>query len=160
MAKGKKRPRGRPRSKPSPGEAKKKRKQWTNESMLLAMQAVKDGVPLMRAAVTHGVPRSTLQDRIHGRVEHGTLPGRRCYLSSSEENELVDFIVEVADAGYGKTRKEITAIATREEESRREKRERTTHEEESRRERTTQEKEGRRKIPKSCGEGVKETNCS
>ena len=45
--------------------------------MLAAIEAVKNGAPLLRAAVTFGVPRTTLGDRIRRKVVHGT----RCALS-------------------------------------------------------------------------------
>jgi transposase-like protein len=33
---------------------------WTEEAMIAAMEAVKDGVSISRAAKEHGVPRTTL----------------------------------------------------------------------------------------------------
>ena len=53
---------------------KKKRKQWSNESMLAALEAAKKGLPARKAAKQYGVPRSTLQDRVRGRVVHGKNP--------------------------------------------------------------------------------------
>ncbi len=44
-----------------------------------------------RAALEFGVPRTTLKDRIAGRVVHGTNIGPRKYLSLEEEQELVNF---------------------------------------------------------------------
>ena len=70
--------------------------------MVAALEAVKLGEPILHAAWTHGVPRSTLQDRVHGKVTHGALPGPRPYLAPAEEKELSIFIVDVAKAGYGK----------------------------------------------------------
>ena len=45
----------------------KRRKQWTNIQMEKAMEAVMSGVGINRAAMEHGVPRTTLKDRISGR---------------------------------------------------------------------------------------------
>ena len=106
----------RPRSKPVPAvfqspRRPKKRRQWTDESIVAVLEAVKQGEPILRAAWTHGIPRSTLQDRVHGKVTHGAQPGPRPYLAPAEEKELAMFIVDVAKAGYGKTRKQIKAIA-------------------------------------------------
>jgi len=116
MPAAKKRKVGRPRSKSAPAVLQsprrpKKRRQWTDESMVAALEAVKQGEPILRAARTHGVPRTTLQDRVHGKVTHWARPGPRPYLAPAEEKELSMFIVEVAKAGYGKTRKQIKAIA-------------------------------------------------
>ena len=67
------------------------RKQWSEEQMLAAIEDVADGVPQNRAADLHGVPRTTLKDRVSGRVLHGTKPGPIPYLSSNEESELASF---------------------------------------------------------------------
>ena len=41
----------------------KKRKQWSNESMSKAIEAVRQvSSNILRDAVTHGIPRQTLQD--------------------------------------------------------------------------------------------------
>jgi transposase-like protein len=62
---------------------------WTEEAMIAAMEAVKDGVSISRAAKEHGVPRTTLQDRHLGKISHGTKPGPKPYLKKNEEKELV-----------------------------------------------------------------------
>ena len=61
----------------------------------------KDGLSQNQAAELHGVPCSTLKDRHHGRVIHGTNPDPQPYLSSSEESELAAFLVDAAKMGYG-----------------------------------------------------------
>ena len=109
--------RGRPRSRSAPAvllssNTPKKRKQWTDESMRSAIDAVKGGQKIWRAAKQHNVPRQTLQDRINGRVVHGTNPGPKPYLSRVEETELAEFLVDTAKAGYGKSRKQVQMIAT------------------------------------------------
>ena len=72
---------GRPRSRSAPAlltssKKVKKRKQWSEESMVAATDAVKDGtMGVLRAAKQYGVPRQTLGDRVSGKVIHGTNPG-------------------------------------------------------------------------------------
>ena len=39
--------------------------------MLDAMKAVQDGLPITTAAQVHGVPRTSLHNRIKGKVIHG-----------------------------------------------------------------------------------------
>ena len=58
----------------------------------------------------YSVPPTTLKDRISGRVKHGSRPGPPPYLTPTEENELVDFLVQCSKIGYGKTRREIFSI--------------------------------------------------
>ncbi len=72
--------------------------------------AVKDGMGINRAALDHEVPRTTLQDRVSGRVIHGTNSGPKPYLMREEEEELVGFLLHCARQGYGKTRGEVFQI--------------------------------------------------
>ena len=109
----KKRLRGRSKSAPAVISVAKsnKRKQWSNEPMIAALESVKNGCPVRRAAHEHGIPRSTLQDGHLGKVIHGSNPGPRAYLSNNEEKELGDFIQVAGNIGYGKTRTQIKTIA-------------------------------------------------
>ena len=52
---------------------------------MAAIQSVHDGTLIYKV---HRVPRSTLHDRISGKVKHGTNPGPKPYLSTVEEIEL------------------------------------------------------------------------
>ena len=73
--------------------------------MVAAMEAVKGGCSMKRAAEEHGVPRTTLQDRILGNVTHGVKPGTVPYLNKEEESDLVNFFETVSNVGYGKTQR-------------------------------------------------------
>ena len=66
---------------------------WSNQSMLQAMETVKSGyMGMNRAAIEHGVPRTSLKDRLSGRVIHGTNIGPKPYLTQEEENNLLSFL--------------------------------------------------------------------
>ena len=78
--------------------------------MLNALEAVKKGSSIKRAAEEYGVPRTTLQDRVLGNVEHGKKPGQQPYLNVKEEKDLAKFVEVVADIGFGKTRKQIKSM--------------------------------------------------
>ena len=57
--------------------------------MVAAMKSVMDeNTPISRAAEMHGVPKSTLHDRISGNVTHGDKPGPDQLLSPAKEEEL------------------------------------------------------------------------
>ena len=87
------------------------RKQWSDVQMEAALKSViKDGLSQNRAADLHGVPRSTLKDRLSGRFVHGTNPGPQSYLSSSEELELAAFLVDAAKMDYGRTRRDVKCL--------------------------------------------------
>ena len=60
--------------------------------------------------IEHGVPRTTLKDRLSGRVIHGTNIGPKPYLTQEEEKQLVQFLVNCCKMGYGKTRGEVLKI--------------------------------------------------
>lgn len=60
-----------------------KRKQWNNDGMVAAMKAVEnEELPISAAASKFKVPRKTLDDRIKGRVQHGTAPGPSTVLTA------------------------------------------------------------------------------
>ena len=79
--------------------------------MLKAYNAVKkEGMSRRRAAIIYGVPKSTLDDRLTGKVLFGSHSGPPRYLNDEEEEELVSFLFGCASVGYAKTRKEVIAI--------------------------------------------------
>ena len=86
-------------------------KSWVDDSMKKAMEAVvKNGASVREAAVRFGVPKSTLGDRISGRVQHGDVSGPLKYLSTAEENDLAKFLIKCAGIGYPKTRLEVISL--------------------------------------------------
>ena len=57
------------------------RKLWDNESMQKAIAAAEQGNDsIHRAAEKYGIPTSTLQDHVSGKVDLGAKPGRDPYL--------------------------------------------------------------------------------
>ena len=88
-----------------------KRKLWTNEQMEAAMLSVGNGeMSANKTADLHGVPRSTLKDRLNGRVEHGRNPGPRPYLTCDEEQEFSAHLLRASSIGLGKTRRDVKSI--------------------------------------------------
>ena len=74
------------------------------------MKALQDGLPITTAARVHGVPKTSLHNRIKERVLHGVKPGPKQYLSVEEETKLAEFTIETASVGYGQARKQIMTI--------------------------------------------------
>ena len=64
-----------------------------------------------KAADLYGVPKTTLKDRLSGRVIPGSCPGPKPYLQSSEETELASHLLSASSIGLGKTRYEVMRIA-------------------------------------------------
>ena len=64
-------------------------KKWSEERMALAVDAVmKDGISVRRAAEEYDIPKSTLGDRISGRILPGAVsdPGKYLYLTKKRKN--------------------------------------------------------------------------
>ena len=49
-----------------------------------------------KATALHGVPLSTLKDRLSERVTHGRKPGHKPYITEQEEKEHRDYLVLAA----------------------------------------------------------------
>ena len=79
-----------------------------------AVAAVDSGIipSVRRAALAYGLPRSTLQDHVDGKVKPDAKPGPTPYLSSEEEeeDELVNFLIKCSRIGYAKTRLQMLGI--------------------------------------------------
>ncbi len=87
---------------------------WTEISMREALDAVMlHGMSASKASIVYGIPRSTLNDHIHGDVLPGAKAGAPTLLSTREEEELVEFLCQCADIGYAKTRHEVFDIVSR-----------------------------------------------
>ena len=59
----------------------------------------------------YGVPRSTLHEKVTGKVALQVKSGSKNYLTDEEETSLVEFLVGCAKIGSAKSRKDVLAIA-------------------------------------------------
>ena len=88
-----------------------KRKLWTTESMEAAYEAVINGKGLREASRMHNAPVETLRRRVTGSVAMGCKPGPATILSDEEEDLLCEYIINIADMGYGLTREDVQRLA-------------------------------------------------
>ena len=89
-----------------------KRKLWTDESMEAATKSVvDDGMGLRQAARVYNVPVETLRRRVNGTVPLGCHPGPHTVLSEEEELSMVEYIINMADMGFGLTREDVMQLA-------------------------------------------------
>jgi len=73
-----------------------------------ALESIASGKSTIRdVARTHGVPVTTLHNRVSGRVTRGVKLGPVPYLNAVEEKALGTFLKECASVGYGKMRKKV-----------------------------------------------------
>ena len=83
------------------GQKNIKRRQWNPADMEAAMRAVQEeGKTVTAAAKQHSVPRKTLDDRIKGRVTHGSNPGPSTVLTAREEDALASYLLYMAERGF------------------------------------------------------------
>ena len=76
-----------------------------------AVDRVKKGLTVSAAARMCAVPLRTLDDRIKGRVFHGTSPGPSTVLSCDEEASLVSYVFYMEDRGFPLTRCMVIVFA-------------------------------------------------
>ena len=87
----------------------KAHKDWSDECMAALLEAVKKRQFISQATHDHGVPKTTLYDRVSGSVAHSSKPGPKHYLTSNEESMLSSYLKHCARVGYGKTTRDIYA---------------------------------------------------
>ena len=75
------------------------------------MEAVSQGTAVSTAAKAFNVPRKMLDDRVKGRVKHGTKPGPDTVLTEEEEAVLMSYLVYMAQRGFPQTRTMTMAFA-------------------------------------------------
>ena len=89
----------------------KNRKQWDENSMICAMEAVKsDELRVNQATKEFGVPTTTLKDQISGCVKYRKNPGPEPYLTTEEESSLTSFLISAYKMGHGKTKRDVLSI--------------------------------------------------
>ena len=83
------------------------------ERMVRAFEATQQGeLSIRRAAEEHGVPRTTLLDKVVGRYAVNARSGRPL-LTANDEKSLADFLIGCASVGYAKSRKDVLSIVQR-----------------------------------------------
>lgn len=74
------------------------------------MKAVENGLSYQDAKEMYNIPTSTLHDYVTGKVTVGSRSGPKPYLSTEEEEELANFLFQVAQIGYPHTKKQVFGI--------------------------------------------------
>ena len=76
-----------------------------------AIKAVSNGESVAKAARDFKVPRKTLDDRVKGRVQHGTTPGPDTVLTPEEERGLKEYLLYMAERGFPLSKKMALVFA-------------------------------------------------
>ena len=85
-------------------------KMWNEVNMVKALTLVDQGASIRCAAEKCGVPRSTLHDRVSGKIQQGKKSGSDPYLTMEEEEELASFLVKCAKIGYPHTQRQVLSL--------------------------------------------------
>lgn len=87
---------------------KKKKKCYDKEQMKLALAKVRSGaMNKSEASRVYGIPRTTLLDRLAGRVDDECRSGPPTALPKEDEARLAAHVVGMANAGFPYTRKSL-----------------------------------------------------
>ena len=85
-------------------------RRWDDINMENAVKAVEQCESIRRAAEIFSIPKSTLHDRLTGKVLFGARSGPDPYLTCEEEEELASFLIRAAKIGYPHTKKQVLAL--------------------------------------------------
>ncbi|KAJ8313213.1 hypothetical protein KUTeg_009235 [Tegillarca granosa] len=88
-------------------------KSWLEESMSSAVVEVKGGMSIRKAAKKYSVPKSSLADRVTGKVAEGARWGRRPAFSFNDEKQLIEVSDKRAEMGIGFTKKTFFSFCWR-----------------------------------------------
>ena len=91
----------------------KEYKRWDETQLQKACQDVHEGQAVRRVALNYGIPKSTLHDKISGKVTIGAKSGPAPYLDPEEEDELVSFLNGCSSMGYARTKKQTITLVQR-----------------------------------------------
>lgn len=92
---------------------RKTKKKWTEEAMEQALIEVKSGRCTVRqAAKQFGVPKSSLGDRVSGRVTPGSRSGPAQLITSADEELLVEFSLYMSKHGFPLTKQQLVSFAS------------------------------------------------
>src|SRR6266536_2148267 len=85
---------------------------YTEADIQNVLTDIANGVPTQTAAKNHGVPRTTLRDRISGSQNHRSAYSNMQRLSPEQEDRLTAWILRQESLNYAPTHAQVRAIAT------------------------------------------------
>lgn len=90
---------------------KTSRQQWTVEQLNDAAEAVQRGTSIRKAALSFGLPRSTLGEHISAPKLPKPLGSINTVFNKVQEQELSDHLLQMENRFYGITRNDVKALA-------------------------------------------------
>lgn len=90
------------------GRCKKQpKKKYSEQQLLSALEAVKNGSSQFAAAKKFEIPRSTLFNKVHGKTEMGKKPGPSTVLLAEEERIIEKWMFGLATRGFPVTKRQL-----------------------------------------------------
>uniref|UniRef100_A0A1X7T0B7 HTH psq-type domain-containing protein n=1 Tax=Amphimedon queenslandica TaxID=400682 RepID=A0A1X7T0B7_AMPQE len=91
------------------------RGKWKAEDLEKAIKEVRNGrLSVREAAIKYSIPKSTIHDHSSSKVKQiSARPDPSPILMIQEERELVDWIIHMAEIGYGQCRQQVTTMVSR-----------------------------------------------
>ncbi|KAK1245194.1 hypothetical protein MKX08_004823 [Trichoderma sp. CBMAI-0020] len=86
---------------------------YSEDNILSAITDIENGISQRKAAARWGIPRSTLQERINGRVTRNKANEHRQRLSRYQETHLVQWILSQEALGFAPTHYQVKEFAAR-----------------------------------------------
>ena len=84
---------------------------YDRDALKLAVRCVvEEGVPIRRVAEMYNVPKSTLGDRVSGKVCINAKPGPSMYLTQFEEDELTSFLIRCSEIGFPRSWNQVLGL--------------------------------------------------
>ena len=80
---------------------------WSEEDMDKAIQHARHHKNIAAASRMFNVPKSTLHDRLSGRIQIGAKVGHPTALTAAEEAEIAETCILFAEWGFGLGRREV-----------------------------------------------------
>ena len=77
--------------------------QYSPSTLSSVTAAVNRWMSYRQAALTYGIPKSTIRDRVMGRIPKGTKPGKRTALPTDVEMKLAGAVQSASQSGFGLT---------------------------------------------------------
>ena len=84
-----------------------RRKQYSEDNLVKALDAVENGLSLKKASETFKVPRMTLSDKFHCKTPIGARSGPKTIFTNEEETIIVSWMLEVAKCGFPVTKTQL-----------------------------------------------------
>lgn len=92
-------------------DSRKKRKNYSDQSVIEAVAAVKNGDSFRKAASKYNVPVTTVRDRFHAKYTDGkNVPGPAPGLTFEQERILKSHLLHMDKIGYGIPKKDVAML--------------------------------------------------